>query len=114
MPEVAGKLAMRDFTAETFRPLLGRMLRFRRPTPSSGGSVGEVDLELLEVNSHNHAGALRAPFSLLFVLPDGVHPLGQGLHRLMHESFDSEEWYLSRVSVPGLGHDRAYYEAVFA
>ena len=114
MPEVVGKPGMREFTAETFRPLVGRMLRFHCPAPSSGGSAGDVDLELLEVKSHNHAGALRAPFSLLFALPDGVHPLGQGLHRLMHESFESDEWYLSRVSVPGRAQDRAYYEAVFA
>ena len=117
MPEVVGKLGLREFTSETFRPLLGCALRFRRPTPSSGGDSGDVELELLEVKSHNHAGApvsaWRVPFSLLFALPDGVHPLGPGLHRLMHESFASEEWYLSRVSVPGLGHERAYYEAVF-
>lgn len=115
----AMKPGLGEFTDEMMRPYVGQTLTFQRPT-------GEpVELELIEVASQNRIFEVesarpegwtrqRVPFSLLFSLKEGFSPLGQGLHRLQHHDFQSDEWYLSRVSVPQRDHNKAYYEAVFA
>ena len=120
------KLDLRTLTAEMVRPLVGQTFVFQRPVEQQTISGGRVELELLEVASHDgvvqresaypgsHLKRSRVPFSLLFVLKENLPALEVGLHRLKHEAFQQELWHIARVHVPGRDPGRAYYEAVFA
>lgn len=117
------KLGIAELSAEALRPFVGKKLEFQRPVEDAHITNGRVELELMRVTvpesalkipqSAAETSARRVSFSALFVLaPDG-QPLGMGLHRLMHPDFEPEEWFLSRVYVPGEDMRRAYYEAIF-
>ncbi len=74
-------------------------------------------MRLLEVERHRRQpGLAREPFSLLFVMHD-QHPLGRGLHTLLHPEFEPCDLLISRVTAPK--HEREdpngmFYEAVFS
>ena len=119
------KLAIKDLTAETLQPYVGQKLPFGRPAENQQGATTPVTLELWQVTANDKISKAeqehperypqrrRQSFSALFVLPQNEQPLGMGLHRMMHPDFEVEEWFLSRVLVPGADSKRAYYEAVF-
>ena len=116
-----------DCTADHFLPYEGSRFLFVRP-PDEEGNIGDpVELELIEVRRYaprrasDSAPTLSCPvtqrdaFALLFVVQKG-EPLGNGLHRLIHEGFEPCDLFLSRVVVvePGRANDgRTYYEVVF-
>jgi hypothetical protein len=114
------KHTLANYSAEMFQVYQGDRFLFEPP------AAGEaVDLELLEISSHDRIRKLeqsnpekygkrqRDPFSLLFALRSS-QPMGPGLHRLKHADFEPCELFLSRVTVPGRDTSVAYYEAVFA
>ena len=110
-------VALPDFTAGVFQPLIGRQMAFLRPAPSPHALPARVELELIEVRVPGPAGPEtgRQPFSLLFTLR-GEQPLDDRLlHRLAEPGFEACELLLSRVFVPELDrHDGTmYYEAAF-
>jgi hypothetical protein len=105
---------MREYTAATFTPHIGEMFRFE---PSgNAGSNGDADpalLELIEVTAgRGVAETSRQPFVLLFAI-GSERPLGPGLHRIVRDGFESCDWFLNRVAVPGRDPHAAYYQAVF-
>ena len=103
-----------DFTSETFRPRVGEVFVFERPADQQEMSGGKVRLKLVDVTVHKKIGGMsREPFSLLFTLETGP-PLGRGLHKLLHQDFEQDEWFLGRVQVLGRDPKMAYYEAVFS
>lgn len=109
-------VGLRDFTADTFRTRVGEVFVFARPAEQQGMSEGRVSLKLVEVTAHAASKGTeirRQPFSLLFTL-EASPPLGQGLHRLLHNDFEAEEWMLGRVQIVGRDPGVAYYEAVFS
>lgn len=119
------KLAIKDLTAEALQPYVGQRLPFERPAENERPANGHVALELWRVTANENIAKVeqqhperytqrhRQSFSALFVLPQNEQPLGMGLHRMMHPDFEVEEWFLSRVFVPGADSRKAYYEAVF-
>jgi hypothetical protein len=107
------KHEMRDYTAETFLPHVGRTLTFEAPRGET--PVRSVRFQLLEVRrpqSGSRPAGFREPFSLVFAAIDG-EPSDRGLHRIIHEEFASCDWLLTHVVVPGQDPQVAYYEAVF-
>jgi len=109
------KFQMQDYLAEMFFSYVGQVIEFDRPTDASGISGGRVALELLDVRKPNtgaEAQGFRKPFALLFALRS-PEPLGRGLHRIAHADFEPDDWFITRVLVPGRYPDVAYYEAVF-
>src|SRR5262249_32769576 len=103
------KLRMEEYTHEAFLPYAGTVFEFEQP----GG--GTVALELLEVSTSPRAARAeggRRPFSLLFSLL-GSEPLAMGMHRLRHDNFESADWFICRVTVPGRSPEVRYCEAVF-
>ena len=125
MSAVETKPGLRELTAEMFRSAVGVTFIFKRPAEQQTVLGGCVGLKLVEVKSFEHrvpAGRVsgesgsanfRAPFSLLFELPDGMAPLGLGLHRIEHPDFLPEDWHVARVHVFGRDPKKAYYESVF-
>lgn len=125
MSAVETKPGLRDVSADMFRSAVGATFVFRRPAPKQATSGGYVELKLVEVKSFEHrvpagrasgesgSANFRAPFSLLFELPDGMAPLGPGLHRIEHPDFLPEDWHVARVHVFGRDPKKAYYESVF-
>ena len=119
------KLVIKDLTAEALQPYVGQRLPFGRPAENEHVESGEVALELWRVTANENITKMeqehperypqrrRQSFSALFVLPQNEQPLGMGLHRMLHPDFEVEEWFLSRVFVPGADSRKAYYEAVF-
>ena len=119
------KLSIADLTAEALRPYVGQTLAFQRPAGEEHVTAGRVELELFRVSAgesivqaeqahpERYPKRQRVPFSALFVLPLDGQPLSLGLHRVTHPDFEAEEWFLSRVMIPGSDQRRAYYEAVF-
>ena len=110
-------IALKDFAAEMFQPLVGRKLAFLRPVASPGAQRVRVELELIEVRV-SHAGGqggMRRPFSLLFTLRQEPGLNDRFLHQFAEPDFEECELVLSRVSVPELDrHDGTmYYEAAF-
>lgn len=105
---------MRDYTAETFRPHVGRTLTFEAPAEGDI-AARPVCFQLLQVSIPEYAsriGRLREPFSLLFTVAGG-EPAARGMHRISHEDFAPCDWLLTRVFVPGKDPGVPYYEAVF-
>lgn len=109
-------VALGDFTADLFMPLIGQKLIFERPADAEVSTTEPARLELLEVKPGKKSPALRRePFSLLFVLKD-QEQLGNGLHRLRQPGFEAAELLISRVTAPKYeAQDPAgmFYEAVF-
>ena len=110
-------IALKDFAAEMFQPLVGRKLAFLRPVTAPGGQRVRVELELIEVRVSNSGGrdGMRKPFSVLFTLRQEAALDDRFLHQLVESGFEQCELLLSRVSVPELDrHDETmYYEAAF-
>jgi hypothetical protein len=110
-------IAIQDFAAEMFRPLVGRTLAFLRPAPSPDGQRARVEMELIQVrvSASGNRDAKRQPFSLLFTLRQESPLDDRLLHQLAEPGFEECELLLSRVSVPDLDrHDGTmFYEAVF-
>lgn len=110
------KPGLAEFAAALFRPLVGRELEFRELR--ADGSAGQVaTLELVEVGEpasgmKNRPQALRAPFTLLFVLRAGELPMG-GMLRMECSECEPSEIFVSRVMVPGKHGPEKYFEAVF-
>ncbi len=117
------RLGIEEYSAEAFRPYVGEVFSFLRPSHEPLLSGGRVELELVSVSGtlakdltkapSPKGGLRRVPFSLLFVLDKDMPLLTAGLHRLSHDSFEECDWFLSRVHVPGRDPRNAYYEAVF-
>ncbi len=106
-----------DFSAEMFRPLEGRAVRFLRPAPQ-GSNPEPVDLTLIAVreSAGTPRPGLRRPFSLLFTLRVRAPLADDLLHQLSHPDFEPCALLLSRVSVPELDSrdGTMFYELVFA
>jgi hypothetical protein len=104
------KHEVQNYTAEIFQPYCGQVFVFQ------GTSDVSVRLQLAEVKE-SKSGALpagfRDPFSLLFIRVGGESS-SSGLYRLLHDDFESGDWFLSRVAIPGGDSSIPYYEAVFA
>jgi hypothetical protein len=108
------KCEMRNYTAETFRPYTEHVFVFQ-PQSVAGVSPDPVHLRLTEVKTVKSGASpmgFREPFSLLFV-PESGEPPSSGVHRLLHADFESCEWLLSRVVIPGRDVRVPYFEAVF-
>lgn len=115
---------IQEYVAELFYPHAGRQFTFLRPADPSG-SRSSVVFDLVKVDAHEEFGRRvgvgpdrlykRVPFSLLFRLCSQA-PLGRGLHQIQHPDFEPEEWFLSRIMLPGQdpGPSCMWYEAVFA
>ena len=110
--QTRGKVGLAAFTAELFIWRVGEVFRL------SGAGPDPLELELIEVARRGRAGVapdgtlLREPFSLLFTLRSRT-PFGSGLYRLVHESFEPDDLFFSRIVVPGRDPRAVYYEAVF-
>jgi hypothetical protein len=106
------KPSVEAFTADHFLPYIGSIFRFQPP-----GDGAPIEMELLEVMSPPkpaRGGAYRRePFSLLFLGAPGqmMKPV---LHTLLHDAFEPDLIFLSRI-IPPADRDpkEAYYEAVF-
>lgn len=110
-------IALQDFAAEMFQPLVGRRLDFLRPAPSPARQGARVEMELIQVRV-SASGKLtgpRQPFSLLFALRQEPPLDDRLLHKLAQPDFEECELLLSRVYVPELDRrdGTMYYEAVF-
>ncbi len=109
-------IALKDFAAEMFQPLVGRKLAFLRPA-SAGAQRVRVELELIEVrvSKSGGQGGMRRPFSLLLTLSQEPALDDRFLHQLAESGFEDCELLLSRVSVPELDRrdGTMYYEAAF-
>jgi hypothetical protein len=98
-----------ELTADTMEPYTGQTFAFEGPG-------GQASMELVQVaRLKRHAGTIRDPFSLLFVMR-GSPPLARGIPRLIHRDFEPLDIFLQRVSVPE--RERAdpaamFFEAVF-
>ena len=114
VPSPRTRHEMRDYTAETFLPHVGRIITFEAPKEGDipAHPVSFRLLEVLRPNNGSRPEGFREPFSLLFALTDG-QPAARALHRIVHEDFAPSEWLLSRVFVPGRDARVAYHEAVF-
>jgi hypothetical protein len=114
-PGPSVKISMEHYSSETFEPYVGQTLLFEGPSDGRGGAGDRVELELLEV-IQQRAGSPRAgfrkPFMLLFALRSSK-PLGNGLHRIVHDRFETCEWFLNRVNPQERDPRTAYYQAVF-
>jgi hypothetical protein len=114
MTDAGSPVSMQEYTAETFKPHVGEMFRFEPSgNAESNGGAGPALLELIEVAAGpTVADGLRQQFLLLFVLRSD-RPLGPGLHRIVRAGFESCDWFLNRIVVPGRDPRAAYYQAVF-
>jgi hypothetical protein len=107
-------MGLAQFTARLFVGRVGEVFRLAPSDDARGTAGGPFELELIEVRRAGGGGgeAAREPFALLFALRNRT-PLGPGLHRLVHEAFEPDDLFLSRVFVPGRDPRAVYYEAVF-
>ncbi|HXN45396.1 MAG TPA: hypothetical protein VN893_02070 [Bryobacteraceae bacterium] len=110
-------VALKDFAAEMFQPLVGRKLALLRPAAQPGAGRARVELELIRVrvsNSGSYGGG-RRPFSLLFTLRQEPALDDRLLHQLVEPGFEECELLVSRVYVPELDRrdGTMYYEAAF-
>jgi len=112
--QATGKVGLAQFTAPLFVGRVGEVFRLSPSDDAPGTAGGLFDLELIEVRQPGRGGgeAAREPFALLFALRSRT-PLEPGLHRLVHEAFEPDDLFLSRVFVPGRDPRAVYYEAVF-
>lgn len=113
---------VKDLTADTFEPYLGRFIEFRAQSSASGVGTRTVALKLAKIDRHNQLSLLesripairnkraRAPFSLLFESRGNL--LSEGLHTITHRDFAPCELLLSPVCRPK-ADGAIYYEAVF-
>ena len=110
-------IAIQDFAAEMFQPLVGCGLAFLRPAPSPDGQRARVEMELIQVRvtASGRLDGKRQPFSLLFALRQEPPLDDRFLHQLAEPGFAECELLLSRVYVPELDRrdGTMYYEAVF-
>ena len=107
------KPTLRELTAAHFEPHAGGTFIFQAPEDANGNPGPETAMELLEVSLGRKVPAARQPFSLLFRRTAGPE-LAPVLHLIVHEAFEQEWMYLSRIAPP-LDRDPAesYYEAAF-
>jgi hypothetical protein len=112
--QATGKVGLAQFTAPLFVGRVGEVFRLSPSDDAPGTAGGLFDLELIEVRQPGRGGgeAAREPFALLFALRSRTS-LEPGLHRLVHEAFEPDDLFLSRVFVPGRDPRAVYYEAVF-
>jgi len=112
---------LRDVTAETFLPYVGKTLVLERPSEGCTLFCTTAELQLVAVSPHAHLSRLedrtvraerkRESFSLMFK-PDTGSPPESGLYRLRHIDFEGVQILLTRVGV--VGRDGScYLEAVF-
>ena len=110
-------IAIQDFAAEMFQPLVGRGFAFLRPAPSPDEQRTWLEMELIQVrvSASGKLDGNRQPFSLLFTLRQGPPLDDRLLHQLAEPDFEECELLLSRVYVPELDRrdGTMYYEAVF-
>jgi hypothetical protein len=114
-PRPGIKISMENYSSETFEPYVGKTLLFEGPADGRGGAGDRVELELLEViqqQSGSPRAGFRKPFTLLFALRSST-PLGNGLHKIVHDRFEACDWFLNRVSLREGDPRTAYYQAVF-
>jgi hypothetical protein len=123
-------VALKDFAAAQFHPLVGRSITFLRPPYDSESPSGYAQLQLIQVTENqrtarareadpsSYPAHFRTPFSLLFTLDlTAQPPLALDLHRLQQPGLEECDLLLTRVIVPGrdpAGGSIAFYEAVFA
>lgn len=109
-------MGLADLTADLFTPLVGQTIVFERPPEPDASATEPARMKLLDVSRSAKSPAVRRePFSLLFVMKD-QRPLGMGLHRLLHPSFEPADLLVSRVTAPkyeAIDPAGMYYEAVF-
>jgi|SRR5262245_41052000 len=114
--QARGKVGLAAFAAELFIGRVGEVFRLMPSVTVPGAGPDPFELELIEVARRGRATAdgppLREPFSLLFSLRSRTR-LGSGLFRLVHETFEPDDVFLSRVVVPDRDPRAVYYEAVF-
>jgi hypothetical protein len=110
-------ISIGEFSAATFRPLVGQEIPFLRPA-GPGVQAETVPLTLLQITEGDAANreGFRDPFSLLFTLRDSAPLDDLNLHVLHHPDFEPCEILITRVYVPGLDKrdGTMFYEAVFA
>jgi hypothetical protein len=105
---------MAQYRSETFEPYVGQKFLFEGPADARGAG-DRVELELLEVilqKSGAPGAGFRKPFTLLFALRSPA-PLGNGLHKIVHDHFETCEWFLNRVTPRQEDPPAAYYQAAF-
>ena len=111
-------LTIAEYTPDAFASRIGEYFRFTTEDERAPRGL-ELNLTLLQVRGSRQPekpdANEREPFSLLFATQEDV-PFLQGLCRLQHPDFASEQVFLTRVMPPrGKSSDqhRSYYEAVF-
>jgi hypothetical protein len=108
------KPTIADVTSDHFRRNDGSRFRFR----GRQEGAAETEMELIEVLSFSKVPPgshvkREEPFSVLFRKTAGPE-LPQTLQLMLHEDFEHDWIYLSRVQPPlGLDPQESYYEAVF-
>ena len=116
--QARGKVGLAALAAELFIGRVGEVFRLVPAVTVPGTGPDPFELELIEVARRGRAGVaadgtpMREPFSLLFTLRSRT-PFGSGLYRLVHESFEPDDLFFSRIVVPGRDPRAVYYEAVF-